>query len=506
VLLKKDESLQLQSVQVVNCLEMMDQLSWLVRWSSEIFNNVLQNTEETAQRIKKVKARVGNLKNKVPAVESLFMEQNPMYFFAKPYTGKRWKRGEKKLDKKTILPFARSHAPSDVNRLRSDAMPLPDLHEMDQYMDEDDRKTYQSCINKYSMPKFFENEWMKKERRRLRKLLAEKKQRRQRKRKKHGKAKRVIEGVTKKKYDLLGEKIETKGAKTILEGDQMEFDVEYDDDRRRSTAASEEKTEIKKGTTDKKRKSKPRIMTPKRKPMAIPEEKQVSPPPAPGGGEAGAGGPPIPPPVPVTSGSAGPPQPPSVVPPPQPASGEGAADTGAMPEEMQQFVKMYSIMKNPYAVIIRMKRAGYTENDFQKWIDPNHVVEAPVKRKPKAKSPAAAKKPPSRPTPMGGAGGMSNMLDKIREGTHLKKASDRKIKQLPPPTPDKRTQLYNAIKKGTKLKKVKRGGKKSNETTEVEDVMADNPVMALLRLREKMALSDSSDSSDESSSDSDWKE
>merc|ERR1719397_2376148 len=97
-----------------------------------------------------------------------------------------------------ILPFARKYAPSDVNRLRQDAIPLPDLSAMDQYMDEDDRKVYGSCINKYSMPKFFENEWVKKEQRRIEKLMEEKRQRKQRKRKRAGKAKRVIEGVTKK--------------------------------------------------------------------------------------------------------------------------------------------------------------------------------------------------------------------------------------------------------------------------------------------------------------------
>merc|ERR1719285_1272295 len=387
-----------------------------------------------------------------------------------------------------ILPFARKHAPRDVNRLRADAMPLPDLTEMDHFMDEDDRKVYGSCINKYSMPKFFENEWVKKEQRRIEKLMEEKRQRKQRKRKRAGKAKRVIEGVTKKKYGMMGEQIEEKGTKTILEGDQMEFVVEYDAERRRSTAV-EEKAEIRKGSTV--LQSPPRRVTnSKSQTMAIPEEESVKPPPVPvGGGPVG-----------------GPPQPPSAVQPPLPTTGGGAADNREIPEEMKQFIKMYNIMKNPYAVINRMKRAGYSEDDFQKWIDPSHVVAAPVKRKSrKAKSPVAAKKPPATPNPAGGGGGaMSNVLSGIRAGTHLKKASDRKLKQLPPPMPDKKTQLMNAIKKGKNLKKVKRGVKQK-ESVEVEEAMADNPVMALLRLREKMAMTDSEDSTS-SSSDSDWSE
>lgn len=509
LLLKKDESLQLQSVQVVNCLEMMGQLRLIVNWSSEIFSSVLQNTEETAQRIKSVKKRVAKLKDTVPVVESLFMKQNPTYFYDHPHNGKRWKRREKKLTMAQILPFDRKYAPDDVNRLREDAMPLPDLKEMDQYMDEDDRKVYGSCINKYSMPKFFQNEWVKKERRRLEKLKEEKKQRRHRKRKRAGKAKRVIEGVTKKKYGILGEKIEEKGEKITLEGDNMEFVVEYDGDRRRSTAP-DEKAEIKKGPSV--GKSQPRgVSTSKPNPMAIPEEEPVKPPPSPfsGGPASGgpaSGGPALPPPAPMASQEGGPPQPPAAVPPPQPAAGGGAADHEQMPEEMKKFIKMYNIMKNPYAVINRMKREGYSEHDFQRWIDPSHEVAEPVKRKPKtAQAPAAAKKPPSRPNPMGGGGGggMTNVLSGIRAGKQLKKASNRKIKQLPPPKPDKKTQLLKAIQKGKKLKHVTKRQKKE-DSREVEQAMTDNPVMALLRMREKMAITDSEDST--SSDGSDWSE
>jgi len=488
VLLKTEEALQLQSVQQVNCLEMMDQLSWLVRWSSEIFNNLLKNSEETAQRITNVKKRVEKLKDKVPEVESLFMEQNPTYFYDNPYTGKRWKRKEKKLDMKILLPFSRSNAPEDVNRLRMDAMPLPDLKEMDKYQDEDDKKIYKSCIKKYSMPEFFENEWVKKEKRRVAKLRAERKQRR-RKKKRHGKAKRVIEGVTKKKYNAMGETSEEKGTKTILEGDKMEFEDEDYDERRRTTVTEPTSKMIirRRSTEEKTQAAPPPVSTIKPKAMSIPEDTPVVPPPP------------------------QPPANPTMVPPPQPAPIGGGADepsaADAIPEEMQQFIRMYNIMKNPYAVINRMKKVGYTEQDFQKWIDPTHVIEAPKRRSKSKKKPVVAKKPPARPNPMGGGGGgMNNVLAGIRAGANLKKAGERQIKQLPKPKPDQKTQLLNAIQKGTKLKKVDRSPRKKKESKEVEDAMENNPVMALLRLREKMAMTDSEDSSDESTSDSEWED
>merc|ERR1719317_998073 len=241
--------------------------------------------------------------------------------------------------------------------------------------------------------------------------------------------------------------------------------------RRRST---EEKTQA----------APPPVSTIKPKAMSIPEDAPVVPPPP------------------------QPPANPTMVPPPQPAPIGGADEPSAadaIPEEMQQFVRMYNIMKNPYAVINRMKKVGYTEQDFQKWIDPTHVIEAPKRRSKSKKKPVALKKPPARPNPMGGGGGgMNNVLAGIRAGANLKKVGERQIKQLPKPKPDQKTQLLNAIQKGTKLKKVDRSPRKKKESKEVEDAMENNPVMALLRLREKMAMTDSEDSSDESTSDSEW--
>jgi len=506
VLLKKgDQNRELQSVQVANCLEMMNQLSWIVTWSSEIFNNVLKSSQETANRITKVKRRVEKLKERVPNVESLFMNQSPGFFYDQenPHV-KRWRRKDKMASMETQQPFQREYAPRDVNRLRNAAYPLPDLGMMDKYMDEDDKKKYNSCIKKYSMPEFFVNEWVKKEMKRAAKLKAERKQRK-RKKKRYGKTKRVIAGVERKQYSSTGERRIVKDKETVLEGDKVEFDVEEEYVGRRTTVtdgglqAPDKKSEIRRFSNQPNDSVKSSGSV-ERKTDVIPEDSAVGPPPAPV--NAGGSGPSFPPPVPVANQSGGPPQPPSFIPTPESAV-HGTVE-GEMPEDMKQFKKMFGIMRNPWAVINRMKIKKYTEEDFKKWIDPTWEIKesAPVKRKSIKKKPP--KTPVNKPKPTGGASPMSNVLAGIRAGGNLKKVGERQLKLLPKPAPDKKTQLMNAIQQGTKLRKVNRSRKKE-DTKEVEDAMANNPVMALLRLREKMAMTDSEDDSTSESS-SEWED
>jgi len=504
LLKKDDENRQLQSVQVANCLAMMNQLSCIVRWSSEIFNNVLQTSQETANRITKVKKRVEKLKSKVPDVESLFMNQSPGYFYDQenPHI-KSWRRKEKRAVGAEQMPFNRVFAPDDVNRLRKTAEPLPDLHMVDKYMDDDDKKAYKSCIKKYSMPEFFENEWVKKEHKRIEKIKAERKQRK-RKKKRYGKAKRVIEAVETKQYSATGEKKTIRGKKTILEGDRMEIDVEVEEYGGRRTTVTDRglqeparKTEISRLSNPPSGKKSPSSSA---KVGVIPEETAVGvPPPVPRNPSANEPG--MPPPAPVGSQSGGIAGPPSFVPPAEAAVSNVADEP--MPEDMKQFKKMLSIMRNPYAVINRMKVKKYTEEDFKKWIDPTwEISEAhPSRKKTIKKQPP--KIPVDKPKPTSSSG-RSNLLAGIRAGANLKKAGERQVKQLPKKPLDKKSQLLNAIQQGTKLKKVTRNRKKE-ETKEVEDAMMNNPVMALLRLREKMAMTDSEDDSSDESSD-EWED
>jgi len=506
VLLKKgDQNRELQSVQVANCLEMMNQLSWIVSFSTEIFNNVLKSSQETANRITKVKRRVEKLKERVPNVESLFMNQSPGYFYDQenPHI-KRWRRKDKLVSMEKQQPFQREYAPGDVNRLRNLAYPLPDLGMMDKYMEEEDKKKYNSCIKKYSMPEFFVNEWVKKEMKRAAKLKAERKQRK-RKKKRYGKTKRVIEGVERKQYSSTGEQRIVKGKETVLEGDKVEFDVEEEYVGRRTTVtdgglqAPDKKTEIRRLSNQPNDDVKSSVNV-ERKLDATPEGHAVGPPPAPV--NTGGSGPSFPPPVPVANQGGGPPQPPSVI---------HAAETKVndtveeeMPEDMKQFKKMFGIMKNPWAVINRMQIKKYTEEDFKKWIDPTWEIKKPASTKRKSVKKKPPKTPVVKPKPTRGASPMSNVLAGIRAGGNLKKVGDRQVKQLPKPAPDKKTQLMNAIQQGTKLRKVKNRSRKKQETKEVEDAMADNPVMALLRLREKMAMTDSEDDSTSESDSDEW--
>jgi len=514
ILLKTDDNRQLQSVHVANCLEMLNQLSVIVKWSAEIFNNIIKNSEDTAVRIKRVQNRVEKLNNRAPDVERQFMNQSPSFFYDQGNTHvKSWRRKEKTSLMEKEMPFNREYAAGDVNRLRNTAMPLPDLRTMDNYMGEDDKQLYQSCIKKYSMPEFFVNEWVKKEQARNARLKKERS--RKRKKKRYGKSKRVIEAVERKQYISTGEKRTFKGKKTILEGDKTEFDVEEEYVGRRSTITESGLQPLEK-TIEIRSKSIKAQETGKSVSHCIKldsalEEKEFGGPPPLQDYKSGNRQPVLPPAPSVSKNtgptsptviqSNGPPQPSSVHV-PQPYHVHFSEDD--MPEDMKRFKKMFGITRNSWAVINRMQKEGYTEEHFKKWIDPTHIIAAPPNVKKESKKKQSQKTPRIKLSPKRGGSGMIDVLADVRAGGTLKNVEDRQLNQLPKPEPDGKTQFLKAIEQGTKLRKVNRNRKKQ-EIHEVEDAMAKNPIMALLRMREKWAMTDSEDESSEDSS-SNWED
>jgi len=111
-----------------------------------------------------------------------------------------------------------------------------------------------------------------------------------------------------------------------------------------------------------------------------------------------------------------------------------AVDAEAIPEGMKQYKNLYKIIKNPRAVINKMMNEGHTELDFQKWIEPSHMIDKAAKQF-NMKQPTASKKQPIQ-SPVVGAGANGNILPQIRKGKwNLKKpkkpgkSARRKVKE-----------------------------------------------------------------------------
>ena len=140
----------LQKAAVSNMIGVLEQLNKISVFASEIFSDILKTTESTDKRIKNVKHRLNSIGSRVESTESMFLENAPSYFYDNPFTGKEWQR----KDPLRGLIFRRDRASKYVNRRRNEALPLPDLSDMDRISVDG------PCVKKYSDSNFFMNEWL----------------------------------------------------------------------------------------------------------------------------------------------------------------------------------------------------------------------------------------------------------------------------------------------------------------------------------------------------------
>jgi len=134
--------------------------------------------------------RLEDLERQTPFVEKMFTDNSPQYFYDNPYTDQEYAR----KDATQGLLFRRDRSTIPVNRRRQEAMIPPDFSSLDQFSVDGT-----PCNSKYSDPKFFLNEWLEAEKRRIQEEKTKRKQKRDEK-KKQGKNHRLLIVATPKKY------------------------------------------------------------------------------------------------------------------------------------------------------------------------------------------------------------------------------------------------------------------------------------------------------------------
>merc|ERR550517_1399497 len=183
-------------------VSILNQLNWLSTFSQEIFQGVFVEAGKTAQRMLKIKERIKNLQNKLPEVETMFSDYNPDFFYKHQY---REKREFRRRDQPMPMVFTRNGAPFEVNRRRDSGFPLPKLDVMNQYLTEDDKeKGFTSCIQKYSKPSYFEEQWAKMEIENMERIKRERRERRRKRPKPNKSRTHNVPVMTQKRYDPTG--------------------------------------------------------------------------------------------------------------------------------------------------------------------------------------------------------------------------------------------------------------------------------------------------------------
>ena len=191
----------LEKNNVSDMVGLLQQLNVVSKYASEVFGDIFAITERNHQRIEKVKSRLRNIEQHVPKQEALLVRNSPMFFYDNPYMGTEFQR----KDPNQGLLFRRDRCTNEVNRRRLHGEPIPDFSSLDQFS-----KDGQPNAVKYSDARFFINEWLAaeerkiKEEKRRRKQMREEKRARREKSGKSGKQQRQkvkVLAVSKKRFD-----------------------------------------------------------------------------------------------------------------------------------------------------------------------------------------------------------------------------------------------------------------------------------------------------------------
>merc|ERR1712129_379867 len=237
----------------------------------------------TNKRISKVKTRLNGIGSRLESTESMFLQNAPSYFYDNPFTGKEWQR----KDPLRGLIFRRDRASKYVNRRRNEALPLPDLSDLDRISMDG------PCVKKYSDSNFFMNEW----------LEAEKKKMEEEKAKRREKMKKKAEDIKVTQYRLID----------LNKGGDLDFASSDGNVKTDRTQGITTKRSVVSGLAQKRKQekaSKKKVNSPQKGPPAFNPSPQQQSQQQPGGGGA------VPLPVPNMGGG-------NAVPPPVPGGGGG---------------------------------------------------------------------------------------------------------------------------------------------------------------------------------------
>jgi len=523
-------------------LQCLAQLVDVRRYATEIFTDLQAKAEEAGARMQNVKERVQKLSAQVDPIDEKFHKSSPQCFFESFPT--------KKLQMQTIPYsgyFVRAHAPAPVDRRRAEVVSVPDLSKLDKYhkclaVDED---TQLHCLDRYTDPRFFFDQWLAEQKEAQEKRRRRKKRKRKLKKKKYDQPKKVTafkktykddlgREIVRKQHtiDAVADREMTRGAamSTVNKnyGSSQQNLSSYQDDRGASGSAYEPSA------------YRAQVDQPEGKPNTHTGSPLQQPPPMAQPGAAFPSAPGAPPPqigspavVPPPVPGAPPPGPAAMRSPPrqpqyqqpspqQPAQPYQAPVPAApakpqMPDDLKKYARMLKMRVPKPAILNKMRQNNIDVALFDLWLDPNgpQGVGAPPA------GPGTGPPPnPGAPTPhappaanalfasiRGGAtlkpasqqqkappkrGG--GLLGAIRQGRNLKSAEDRVLADKPAETNQRELMLKN-LRQGIALKSAK-SRKLAKKKEEPKD---DNNIFALMKMRQLIQNSD-----DEGDSDDEW--
>lgn len=194
-------STTLPEAATTHLIQVLAQLVEVGAAAAEVFKNLHKDAEITFKRIGQVRERINNLSENVPHVENMFRTNSPASFYeAYSLTG---------LALRSIPNggiFIRANAPPAVDQRRVVCGDPPDLNKLNRYAKCLEIKGADSinCLERYSNPLFFFDEWIKDQQMKFDKKK-KKRRKKKKKKRKHTDKKIVIEGVRTKRKDQFGQ-------------------------------------------------------------------------------------------------------------------------------------------------------------------------------------------------------------------------------------------------------------------------------------------------------------
>jgi len=437
----------LQKAAVSNMIGVLEQLNKISVFASEVFSDILTTTESTDKRIKNVKQRLSTIGSRVEKTESMFLENAPSYFYDNPFTGKEWVR----KDPLRGLIFRRDRASKYVNRRRNEALPLPDLSDLDKI------SVSGPCVKKYSDSNFFMNEWLEAEKKKMEEEKAKRREKKKKRKKRKRQGAEKITGISKYVYDpITGKKVLKEGGAIAVTKYQLSNSNKGDLNFASSDGFKQGRSETviqnapeRSAVAGLAQKQKAEKQQKRRSPQKNKSQKQAP------SHQPGIGGP-VPPPVPGSN----------AVPPPVPGI-NGGGNGPPPPVPIQQVTQ-------PPKKLTAQEMAERSRA----------AMEQKMQSEAQSSGPSMKAGPPK----------MNALMASIRGGAELKKATVVKRK----PRMDKRDNLMAALRKGGGgLKKVAESEKNVKKEEE-----KDATIFAILNRRKFMADdSDTETGSDWSSED-----
>jgi len=153
-----DNNLQINDQQPNQILEfsnreklagLISQVFLLNRYISELFSSLFEDTEKNFRRLKNLQEKTSEVQSKIPLIEQYLSRDDALTNMSRN-SRVSWASNDNRTDL-----VSRNNMPIALNDLYSDCAPPPNLSILDQY------NNNKSCLELYTNPSFFINEWIK---------------------------------------------------------------------------------------------------------------------------------------------------------------------------------------------------------------------------------------------------------------------------------------------------------------------------------------------------------